>query len=156
MPPVSAGLMMYRFRKTGLQVLLVHPGGPVWKNKDDGVWSVPKGEVEPGEDLLTTAQREFKEELGFKPLGQFVGLKPIKQKSGKMVHAWAFQGDCDPTKIESNLCTMEWPPGSGRQIQFPEVDKAVFFDLDVAKRKVNPGQVGLLEELEALVQGNRS
>lgn len=156
MTPISAGLIMYRYCKGKRQVLLVHPGGPVWKNKDDGAWSIPKGQIEePDEDLLTRAQLEFEEEIGIRPIGHFVELKPIKQKSGKIVHAWAFQGDCDPTHIHSNTFQMEWPPGSGKQMEFPEVDRAVFFDVDVAKRKVNPAQVALLEELEAVLQAKQ-
>ena len=153
MTATSVALLMYRFRKNGPQVLLVHPGGPVWKNKDDGVWSVPKRDVEPGENLLAAAQAEFERELGIRPLGQQPAeLKPVKQKSGKVLHGWALQGDCDPGSIRSNQVQMEWPPGSGRQVEFPEFDRAMFFDLAVAKRKANPGQVGLLEELQALIQ----
>ena len=102
MPPVSAGLLMFRRHNAELQVLLVHPGGPFFRNKDDGVWTVPKGEVEPGEDLLATAQREFQEETGLKPMGPFTALASVKQKSGKIVHAWAFEGDCDPSTVSSN------------------------------------------------------
>jgi len=156
MPPTSAGVLMYRFRKSGPQVLLVHPGGPVWKNKDEGAWSIPKGEIGPDEDPLSAARREFQEEIGVQPQGTFVELKPIKQKSGKIVHAWACQGDCAPNQISSSTFTMEWPPGSGRQAEFPEVDRAVFFDIEAAKRKINPAQVALLDELESLLSGKRS
>ena len=151
-PNKSAGLLMYRTVDEGLEFLLVHPGGPYWKNKDEGVWSIPKGEPGPDEDLFVVAQREFEEELGFKATGDFVQLSPVKQKAGKVVHAWAFEGDCDPSQTTSNTFTMEWPPKSGRQMEFPEVDRAEFFDLETAKRKVNSGQVGLLEELEGLLQ----
>jgi len=147
MPKTSAGLLMYRLHP-GAEVLLVHPGGPFWQNKDDGAWSIPKGEVEPREDLLCAAQREFEEELGVRPTEPFIELKPVKQAGGKGVHAWAFKGDCDPTAIRSNTFTMEWPPRSGRQVEFPEIDRAAFFDLGAAKRKINPAQVRLLEELE--------
>jgi predicted NUDIX family NTP pyrophosphohydrolase len=150
-PKTSAGLLMYRLTDDGIQVLLIHPGGPFWKNKDERAWSIPKGEVEPGEDLLAVAKREFEEELGFKPSGDFTQLTPVRQKGGKVVHAWAFEGDCDPSRITSNTFTIEWPPKSGRQMEFPEVDRAEFFDLETAKRKINPGQVPLLEELEASV-----
>jgi predicted NUDIX family NTP pyrophosphohydrolase len=143
----SAGLLMYRIRDESLEVLLVHPGGPYWRNKDDGVWSIPKGEPAPGEDSFVVAQREFAEELGFEPAGEFVPLAPVRQKSGKVVHAWAFEGDCDPSAINSNTFTMEWPPKSGQQVAFPEVDRADFFDVETAKRKVNVAQIGLLEEL---------
>ena len=147
----SAGLLMYRLAEDAVQVLLVHPGGPFWKKKDEGAWSIPKGEAEPGEDLLAVAQREFQEELGLEATGPFVELTPVKQKGGKVVHAWAFEGDCDPSQIASNTFTMEWPPKSGRQMEFPEVDRADFFDLETARKKVNPGQVPLLDELEKLV-----
>jgi len=151
MPKTSAGLLMYRLAQNTIQVLLVHPGGPFWEKKDEGAWSTPKGEAEPGEDLLAVARREFREELGLEATGPFVALAPVKQKGGKVVHAWAFEGDCDPSQIASNTFTMEWPPKSGRQMEFPEVDRADFFDLETAKRKVNPGQVPLLAELETLV-----
>ena len=151
MPKTSAGLLMYRLAEDAVQVLLVHPGGPFWKKKDEGAWSIPKGEAEPGEELLAVAQREFQEELGLEATGPFVELTPIKQKGGKVVHAWALEGDCDPSQITSNTFTMEWPPNSGRQMEFPEVDRADFFDLETARQKVNPGQVPLLDELEKLV-----
>lgn len=150
MPKTSAGLLMYRVIDEGVQTLLVHPGGPFWKNKDEGAWSIPKGEVAPGEDLLAVAKREFEEELGFQPVGEFIELSSIKQKGGKVVHAWAFEGDCDPSTIRSNTFTMQWPPKSGRQVEFPEVDRAEFFGLDAAKKKIVSGQVGLLEQIEEL------
>jgi len=148
MPRLSAGLLMYRIRDEAIQVLLAHPGGPYFVNKDEGDWSIPKGEPGPDEDLLLTAQREFEEETGLKPTGPFIPLTPVKQKGGKLVHAWAFVGDCDPTAINSNTFTMEWPPKSGQQRQFPEIDRAEFFDLATARRKIKSGQVGLLDELE--------
>lgn len=151
MVKTSAGLLMYRTSGGVLEVLLVHPGGPFWKNKDDGAWSIPKGEVEPGEDLLATAKREFHEELGLEAAGPFLELAPVKQKGGKIVHAWAFEGDCDPAAISSNTFSIQWPPKSGRQTEFPEVDRAQFFDLQTARSKVNQGQVPLLEEVEARV-----
>jgi predicted NUDIX family NTP pyrophosphohydrolase len=149
MPRISAGLLMYRRRPGGLEVLLVHPGGPFWKNKDEGAWSIPKGEVEEGEDLLAAAKREFTEELGFAPeaAGGYLPLTPVKQKSGKVVHAWAFEGDCDPTTCKSNTMRMLWPPKSGKWITVPEVDKAAFFDLPTARTKINPAQAALLDEL---------
>ena len=152
MAATGVALLMYRFRKTGPQVLLVHPGGPVWKNKDDGVWLLPKRDVEAGEDPLAAAQAEFERAVGMRPIGQTADLKPVKQKSGKLVHGWAVQGDCDTGSIRSDTVQMEWPPGSGRQVEFPEFDRAMFFDLAVAKRKANPGQVGLLEELQTLLK----
>jgi len=148
----SAGLLMYRVRGGVAEVLLVHPGGPFWRKKDEGAWSIPKGEVEPGEELLATARREFHEELGLKAAGNFIPLTPIRQKGGKVVHAWAFEGDCDPAAIRSNTFTIEWPPKSGRAMEFPEVDKAAFFDLEAARRKINPAQAALLDQLDRLLK----
>jgi predicted NUDIX family NTP pyrophosphohydrolase len=150
---VSAGLLMYRRAGGDLQVLLVHPGGPFFRNKDEGAWSIPKGEVEPGEDPLAAAIREFGEEIGVVPTGPFLALTPVKQKGGKLVHAWAFEGDCDPSSISCNSFTIEWPPRSGRHEAFPEVDRAGFFGPDEARRKVNAGQVPLIDELERIVVG---
>jgi len=142
---------MYRHHDGRLQVLLAHPGGPFYQNKDEGVWTIPKGEPKPGEDFSDAACREFQEETGVEPTGPFMQLTPVKQKGGKIVHAWAFEGDCDPSNLVSNMFTMGWPPKSGRQMEFPETDQAEFFDLDVATRKINPAQVGLLEELKNLL-----
>jgi predicted NUDIX family NTP pyrophosphohydrolase len=152
MPRISSGLLMYRRRPDGLQVLLVHPGGPFWKNKDEGAWSIPKGEVCEGEELLACAQREFTEETGFTAAGDFLALNPIKQKGGKIVHAWAFEGDCDPTAIKSNTFKIEWPPRSGKWITIPEVDRAEFFDIATAKQKINPAQADFLHQLTALLK----
>jgi predicted NUDIX family NTP pyrophosphohydrolase len=152
MPRISAGLLMYRIKDGTVQFLLVHPGGPLFENKDDGVWSIPKGEPNPDEDLLLTARREFEEETGLRPTGPFIPLEPVQQKGGKIVHAWAFEGDCDPTLLQSNTFTMEWPPHSGRQMEFPENDRAEFFDLAAAKRKINAGQEGLIEQLRLILQ----
>lgn len=152
MPRVSAGLLMYRMRDGAVQVLLAHPGGPFFVNKDEAAWSIPKGEPDPDEDLLLTAQREFEEETGLTPSGPFIPLQPIKQKGGKIVHAWAFQGDCDPRAIKSNTFTMEWPPHSGRQQEFPEIDRADFFDLPTARKKIKAGQEALLGELEVVLR----
>jgi len=121
--------------------------------KDAGAWSIPKGEPDGDEDLLVTAQREFEEETGIKPVGPFIPLKPIKQKGGKIVHAWAFQGDCDPAAIRSNTFTMEWPPKSGGQAEFPEIDRAQWFELAVARKKIKAGQATLIEELEEMLHG---
>ena len=145
---VSAGLLMYRHQGGQLQVLLAHPGGPFFKNKDDGAWSIPKGEIEADEDFLEAAQREFEEETSLKPVGPFIELTPVKQKGGKVVHAWAFEGDCDLAKIISNTFTMEWPPKSGRQTEFPEIDRAEFFDLKTARQKINAAQARMIDELE--------
>ena len=152
MPRLSAGLLMYRIKDGAIQVLLAHPGGPYFAKKDDESWSIPKGEPGPDEDLFLTAQREFEEETGLKPAGPFVPLQPVKQKGGKIVHAWAFVGDCDPATLQSNTFTMEWPPKSGQQKQFPEIDRAEFFDLETARRKVKAAQVGLIDELETIVK----
>src|SRR5215475_12364034 len=148
MPKISSGLLMHRMREGELEFLLVHPGGPFWKNKDEGAWTIPKGEIGDGEEPLAAAVREFEEELGFKPSGPFIELTPIKQKAGKMVHAWAFEGDCDPSQIKSDTFSIEWPPRSGKQAEFPEVDRAEFFNLEAAKTKINPAQIPLLEELQ--------
>lgn len=147
MAKLSAGLLMYRRTENDLEVLLVHPGGPFFAKKDDGAWSIPKGEAAEGEDLLATACREFEEETGIRPAGPFRKLAPVKLKSGKVVHAWAFEGNCDPATVRSNTFTMEWPPRSGRKQEFPEIDRAAFFPLEEAARKINPGQLALLEQL---------
>jgi predicted NUDIX family NTP pyrophosphohydrolase len=152
MPRISAGLLMYRIRDGQPQVLLAHPGGPFFKNKDDGAWTIPKGEMVPGEDPFVTAVREFQEEIGAVPTGPFLVLTPVKQKGGKIVHAWAFLGDIDPGSCLSNTFTMEWPPRSGRHVEFPEIDRVAFFDLNEARRKINPGQVGLLDQLEQRIK----
>jgi predicted NUDIX family NTP pyrophosphohydrolase len=138
------------FRRCGgrPEVLLVHPGGPFWTRRDQGAWSIPKGEFALDEDPLAAARREFEEETGIWPEGEFIPLSPRRQPGGKVVHAWAFEGDCDPTAIVSNTFVMEWPPRSGRRQEFPEVDRAAWFPLEEAKRKLLSGQVGLIEELE--------
>ena len=152
MPKKSAGLLMYRRPRGGLEVFLVHPGGPFWQKKDAGSWSVPKGEYRPGEDPIEVAKREFQEETGFKASGEFVPLTPRKQPSGKVITAWAFEGDCDASAIESNTFLMEWPPRSGRQQEFPEVDRAGWFSISAAKKKIIKGQSGFLEELSKILK----
>ncbi|HWH71903.1 MAG TPA: NUDIX domain-containing protein [Candidatus Sulfotelmatobacter sp.] len=152
----SAGLLLYRGRAGRLELLLVHPGGPFWKNKDAGAWTIPKGEIRSQEEPLATAQREFEEELGFKPQGQFLALTPVKQKGGKLVHGWALEGDCDPAACKSNTFTMQWPPRSGRVQEFPEVDQVAFFDMTTAKEKINPAQIAFLEELEGKLGAGRA
>ncbi|HET6251657.1 MAG TPA: NUDIX domain-containing protein [Tepidisphaeraceae bacterium] len=148
---ISGGLLLYRVNRGKLEVLLVHPGGPFWRNKDEGAWSIPKGEINDGEDLLDAARREFAEETGCRPAGRFIPLKPVKQKSGKIVHAWAVEGNLDPDAIRSNVFMMEWPPKSGKQAEFPEVDRAAFFDLPAARNKINPAQTAFVNELERLL-----
>jgi predicted NUDIX family NTP pyrophosphohydrolase len=151
MPRISAGLLMYRIKDGALQVLLAHPGGPFFAKKDDGAWTIPKGEPDDDEDLLLAAQREFQEETGLAAAGPFVLLRPIKQKGGKVVHAWAFAGDCDPAAITSNTFTLEWPPRSGKQREFPEIDRAEWFDLATARKKIKAGQEAFMDELAEIV-----
>ena len=148
MAKTSAGLLMYRRRNGILEVFLVHPGGPFWAKKDMGAWSIPKGEFGPGEEAFAAAKREFEEETGCKPAGRARPLTVVKQPGGKIVHAWIFEGDCDSALVESNTFTMEWPPHSGRQQAFPEVDRAQWFSIAEAKAKISKGQVPLLSELE--------
>jgi predicted NUDIX family NTP pyrophosphohydrolase len=143
----SAGLVMYRYRSAKLEVLLVHPGGPFWRKKDAGAWSIPKGEYTENEDAFEVAKREFQEETGYAAEGSFMELAPIKQPGGKVVAAWAFEGDCDAGKITSNTFSMEWPPRSGKQAEFPEVDRAEWFPINAAKKKLLKGQVGFVEQL---------
>jgi predicted NUDIX family NTP pyrophosphohydrolase len=143
----SAGLLMFRRGAKGLEVLLVHPGGPFWAKKDLGVWTVPKGEVKEGEGELEAARREFAEETGLAASEPLIPLGSVKHKSGKVVTAWAFCGDCDAGAIKSNTFTMEWPPKSGRQQEFPEIDRAAFFGLEEARRKIITAEAPLLEAL---------
>jgi predicted NUDIX family NTP pyrophosphohydrolase len=150
MAKISAGLLMYRVRGNELEFLLAHPGGPFWKNRDLGAWTIPKGEIQPGEEPFAAAQREFEEEIGLKPEGTFIELKPVTQKGGKIVHAWAFEGECDTACIRSNSFQMEWPPRSGKFTTCPEVDRACFFALTEAKQKINAAQISFLEELQQL------
>jgi len=138
---------MFRRAEAGLEFLLVHPGGPLWKSKDAGVWTIPKGEVHPGEDPLEAAKREFQEETGLTPAGPFSPLPAITQKSGKRVLAWAFCGNCDPAAIRSNSFSLEWPPRSGKYIEVPEVDRGEWLDYAAARVKINPAQVPFLNAL---------
>jgi len=147
----SAGILVYRFTEQKLQVLLVHPGGPFWKKKDAGAWSIPKGEFLKNEDALLAAKREFLEETGQTIDGDFIKLKPVKLNSGKTVHAWAVLGNLDETNIVSNTFPFEWPPKSGKMIDIPEVDRAEWFAPDVAKVKINPAQAPLIDELEVII-----
>ena len=144
---------MYRIHDGKLQVLLAHPGGPFFAKKDDDVWTIPKGEVAQGEDLLECAMREFQEETAIHPEGPFIALKPVTQKGGKVVHAWAFKRDGELSAIVSNTFEIEWPPKSGRQMEFPEIDRAEFFAVAAAKLKIKSAQIALIEELEGIVNG---
>ena len=154
MPRRSAGLVVHRRRNGGLEVLLVHPGGPFWAKKDLGAWSIPKGEIDPGEesDPLLVARREFAEETGQPIAGHFVPLSPIRQPGGKIVQAWAIEGDFDVSQLRSNSFAMEWPPRSGKVRSFPEVDRAEWFSIAEAKERILKAQTPLLDELEALLQ----
>ena len=152
MPPKSAGIVLYRIQNNGIEVFLVHPGGPFWSKKDDGAWSIPKGEFNENEEPLAAAKREFQEETGIKISGEFIQLSPVKQKSGKMVYAWAVEGDIDPEKIKSNHFEIEWPPRSGKMKSFPEIDKAAWFQLGDAQKKILEAQSALIRELESKIQ----
>ena len=144
----AAGLLLFRRVVGSLEVLLVHPGGPLWARKDDGAWSIPKGEVEPDEDALAAARREVEEETGARPSGTFIALSPVRQTGGKIVHVWAIESDFDPASLKSNLFEMEWPPKSGNRRSFPEVDRAAWFDLETAGRKILPSQAVVLQHLQ--------
>jgi predicted NUDIX family NTP pyrophosphohydrolase len=143
----SAGVLLYRIRAGIVEVFLVHLGGPYWQKKDAGAWSIPKGELEVGDDALTAARREFYEETGSQVTGKFVPLTPLKQPSGKLVHAWAVRGEIDASFTTSNTFLMEWPPGSGTQQEFPEIDRGEWFTITTAKEKILAGQRGFLEQL---------
>ncbi len=147
MAKTSAGLLMFRLRNGEPEVLLVHPGGPFWAKKDEEAWSIPKGELAAGEAPLIAARREFEEETGCRAQGPFIPLTPITQRGGKLVQAWAVEGDCDPAQLRSNLFSLEWPPRSGKRQQFPEVDRAEWFSVPVALQKINPAQRGFVSEL---------
>ena len=146
---------MYRKRKDELEVLLVHPGGPFWEKKDQGAWTVPKGEYEEDEDPLAAAQREFFEETGFLASGDFIELGSVRQKSGKVVIAWAFEGDCDPAQLVSNTCEIEWPPKSKKRLEIPEIDRGRWFPFSTARQFIRLEQVPLLETLENRLAPNR-
>jgi len=148
MPRTSSGILLYRSCAHSIEVLLVHPGGPFFQRKDLGVWTIPKGEVEDDEDLLSAAQREFLEETGFLADGPAIPLGETRQRSGKIVHAWAVRGDADPAELQSNTFETEWPPGSGKTRSFPEVDKAAWFSLNEARRRILPAQGVFLDVLE--------
>ena len=151
LPKLSAGILMFRTRDAGLQVFLVHPGGPFWRNKDAGAWSIPKGEYTEGEDPLDAAKREFREETGFDAQGEFLPLGQIKQASSKVIIAFAVEGDCSPGAIRSNTFSIEWPPKSGRQQEFPEADRVEWFSLEEARERIVKGQAGFLDRLVAKI-----
>jgi predicted NUDIX family NTP pyrophosphohydrolase len=156
MQKLSAGILLYRRRNGMIEVFLVHPGGPYWKTKDLGAWSIPKGEYDAGEDALAAAKREFQEETGFVPAaGELNSLSEIKLSSGKVVTAWAVEGDCDADAIRSNMFSMEWPPKSGKMQEFPEVDRAAWFTLPEANERVHPAQREFLTRLAAIVNAGR-
>ena len=148
MPKESAGLVLFRRGAGGPEIFLVHPGGPFWARKDEHAWSIPKGELDGGEDPLTAARREFAEETGLSVEGTFCALPPCKQSGGKIVHAFAVEADADPAAVRSNLFELEWPPRSGRRQEFPEIDRAAWFPLAAARQKIHKGQLPLLDELE--------
>jgi predicted NUDIX family NTP pyrophosphohydrolase len=149
----SAGLLLYRRSSGVLEVFLAHPGGPFWHNRDAGAWTIPKGVAEPGEDLLAAACREFEEETGVRPAGPFLSLGSIRQKAGKLVHGWAWEGDADVTRVTSNTMRTEWPRGSGRLITFPEVDRCAWYDPASARQKINTAQAQFIDRLEAALSG---
>ena len=150
----SAGLVLHRVREGKTEVLLVHPGGPFWNRRDDGVWSIPKGEIEPGETPLDVARREFEEELGMPaPDGEVAPLGSIRQAGGKVVHAWVARGDIDVSRVSSNTFAIEWPPRSGKTQEFPEVDRAAWFDLPTARRMILPAQSAFLDRLQDRLSG---
>ena len=148
MPKLSAGILLFRRGPAGLEVMLVHPGGPFWAKKDEGAWSIPKGLAEEGEDLLAAAKREFLEETGMPVGGAFLDLGAHKQASGKTIVAWACEGEFDPASLKSNTFSLEWPPRSGRMAEFPEVDRAAWYSIDEAFVKINKGQKPILAALE--------
>jgi predicted NUDIX family NTP pyrophosphohydrolase len=145
----SAGIVVYRHAPEGLEFLLVHPGGPYWAKKDDGAWSIPKGEHAEDEDAVAVARRELAEETGLQADGELIPLQPIRQRSGKVVTAWGLEADWDPARLRSNTFRIEWPPRSGKTAEFPEVDRAMWATLEQARVKLNPAQIPLLEELAA-------
>jgi predicted NUDIX family NTP pyrophosphohydrolase len=151
MPKQSAGLLMYRPTSAIAEVFLVHPGGPYWSKKEGGSWTIPKGEYASDEEPLAAAIREFREETGFEVSEPFLALGTVRQKSGKLVFAWAFEGNCDPSKLVSNSCEIEWPPRSGKRITIPEVDRGEWFSLDRARKFIRPEQILLLAALRSLL-----
>jgi predicted NUDIX family NTP pyrophosphohydrolase len=150
----SAGLLMYRRKRDEIEVFLVHPGGPYWTNKDQGAWTIPKGEYGDDEEPLAAAQREFFEETGFAANGEFLSLGEVRQRSGKLVTAWAFRGDCDPMQLKSNTCEIEWPPKSGKCLQIPEIDRGQWFTMDEARKYIRAELNDLLLRLNSLIRND--
>ena len=155
MTKTSAGILLFRRRPAGVEVMLVHPGGPFWAKKDAGAWSIPKGLADEGEDLLAAAKREFREETGAAVEGEFLALGAHKQPGGKTIVAWALEGDFDPATLKSNMFAIEWPPRSGRMAEFPEVDRAAWYSIDEALEKVNKGQTPIIAALDSLTARSR-
>ena len=155
MPKNSAGLLLYRKMRGSMEMFLVHPGGPFWAKKDDGAWSIPKGEFDAGEDPLCAAKREFREETGLVAEGEYQPLKPLRQRGGQIVYAWAVHCDLQAAAVKSNTFSMEWPRGSGKMRKFPEIDRAEWFKIDLARRKILKSQFGLLVQLEQAVGSRR-
>ncbi len=149
---LSAGLLLYRRPQGGLEVFLAHPGGPFWRGRELGAWTIPKGLATAGEELLDAARREFEEETGIAPREPFLPLGSIRQKAGKVIHAWAWEGDADPAAIVSNTTSCEWPRGSGRRLTYPEVDRCAWFEPNAARAKLNPAQAELIDRLEAALE----
>jgi predicted NUDIX family NTP pyrophosphohydrolase len=147
----SAGLLLFRRDSGKLELFLAHPGGPFWKTRDAGAWTIPKGLAEPGEDLIAAACREFEEETGIHPTGPYLSLGAVRQKAGKVVHAWAWEADADPARVTSNTMKAEWPRGSGRWLTFPEIDRCAWFSPELARAKINPAQAEFISRLEALL-----
>jgi predicted NUDIX family NTP pyrophosphohydrolase len=147
-PSVSAGLLLYRRPQGHLEVFLAHPGGPFWTGRDLGAWTIPKGLLDPDEDPLAAARREFQEETGVTPVGPYVPLGHVRQKAGKVIHAWAWEGDANPATVTSNTARLEWPRGSGKWIEFPEVDRCEWFPPEAAREKLNPAQAEFVQRLE--------
>jgi predicted NUDIX family NTP pyrophosphohydrolase len=156
MPKQAAGILLYRRGRSGIEVLLAHPGGPLWARKDAGAWTMPKGQFTEDELPLNAARREFEEEMGTAPSGDFQPLGAIRQPSGKIIHAWSAESDFDATTVTSNLFEMEWPPRSGLKGEFPEVDRAAWFSIEEARHKIIKGQAPFLERLLALVEERRT
>src|SRR5262245_61880693 len=150
--PISAGLLLFRRPAGQLEIFLVHPGGPFWKRRDAGAWSIPKGLVAEGEEPLEAACREFQEETGFEAHGPYLELGSVQQKAGKLIHAWAFEGDADANQLVSNTTTIELPRGSGRRVEIPEIDRAAWFPPDIARKKINPAQAPLIDRLQAVLR----